>query len=152
MSVSKQLLFYFFPGKLVPVHIEDKGLGGATKVWFNCSGCGYKIHYASSQVALTHQNRNCVSLSTALSFLVYGQGYHSYFKVLKMGLGINTLASGNFYRVIEVASPHIKEILNGMCEKAKQLMKAKDPTEIGSWNRAVTSSDGCWLIRGFHSQ
>ena len=31
-------------------------------------------------------------------------------------------------------------------------MKAKDPTILGSWKRSVTTSDGCWLIRGFHSQ
>lgn len=31
-------------------------------------------------------------------------------------------------------------------------MKAKEPLELGSWQRAVTTSDGCWLIRGHHSQ
>lgn len=74
--------------------MEDKGLGGATKVWFNCSGGGYKIYYTSFKMALTHYNRNCVSLATALCFLVYGQGYYAYFKVLKIGLGINILSSG----------------------------------------------------------
>lgn len=31
-------------------------------------------------------------------------------------------------------------------------MKSRDSSQLGSWNRAVTTSDGCWLIRGFHSQ
>ncbi|KXJ13012.1 hypothetical protein AC249_AIPGENE16766 [Exaiptasia diaphana] len=31
-------------------------------------------------------------------------------------------------------------------------MKKKDDNVVGSWKKAVTSSDGCWLIRGYHSQ
>lgn len=148
------ILIFYITGKLIPVAFQDKGLGGAIKVTVACSECttDNKIHFASSKMALTHNRRNCVSLATALCFLVYGQGYHTYHKVLKLGLGINTLASSNFSRVIEICHPHAKSILDDMCVKAKEHMKAKKSTEIGSWERAVTSSDGCWLIRGFHSQ
>ncbi|XP_031575501.1 uncharacterized protein LOC116309092 [Actinia tenebrosa] len=131
-------------GKLVPVKIQEKGLGGAVKVNFACSGCGNEIHYASSQVALLHHKRNCVSLETALCFLVYGQGYHNYYKVLKLGVGLDVLARINFQKIIKLAYPHIKTVLDGMCEKAKSNMQSKASEELGTWQRAVTTSDGCW--------
>ena len=34
----------------------------------------------------------------------------------------------------------------------KNEMKMKNPSTLGSWKKAVTTSDGCWLIRGHHSQ
>ena len=122
------------------------------KVMFVCSGCQAKIHYASSTVAVQSSRRNTVSLATALCFLVYGQGYPLYYKILKLGLGMDALAKPNFYKIIEIAYPHVKTVLDNMCEIAKNKMKAKDSGVLGSWERAVTTSDGCWLIRGFHSQ
>ena len=146
-------LYYYFAGKLVPVKHQDKGLGGAVKIWFVCDGgCESEVHHSSSQLAFGYRRRSCVSLATALCFLVYGQGYPAYAKVLKIGLGMNVLAKSNFYRIIEIAHPHIKSVLDRMCERAKIKMKSKDPSLLGSWKRAVTTSDGCWLIRGFHSQ
>jgi len=34
--------------------------------------------------------------------------------------------------------PHCKAILDGMMQEAKDEMKAMDPSELGSWERAVT--------------
>lgn len=119
---------------------------------FACSACENRIHFASSQLALTHNKRNCVSLATVLCFLLYGQGYHTYHKILRLGLGINVLAKSNFHKIIELVYPSAKTMLDNMCEKAKEVMKKKDKNLLGSWERAVTTSDGCWLIRGFHSQ
>ena len=34
----------------------------------------------------------------------------------------------------------------------KSEMKDKPHSELGSWKKAVTTSDGCWLIRGHHGQ
>ena len=31
-------------------------------------------------------------------------------------------------------------------------MKAEDPSQFGSWKKAVLTSDGCWHIRGHHDQ
>ncbi|KXJ07142.1 hypothetical protein AC249_AIPGENE6000 [Exaiptasia diaphana] len=139
-------------GKLIPVRLEDKGLGGAANVVFQCSGCSTVINYSSSQVARCSAKRNAVSLATALCFLIYGQGYPAYYKVLKMGMGIDVLAKKNFYNIIKIAHPHVKSVLDSMCESAKSNMQKRDPNELGSWQRAVTTSDGCWLIRGYHSQ
>ena len=39
-----------------------------------------------------------------------------------------------------------------MCEGAKDDMRCMDQLELGSWSRAVTSADGTWMTRGFHSR
>lgn len=136
----------------MPTAFEDKGLGGAIKVMVTCHGCGNKIHYASSMVCLKETRRNCVSLALGLCFLIWGHGYPIYHKVLRLGLGMQTLAYKNFFNIIRIAHPVVKSILDEICEMGKSEMKAKDPTELGRWQRAVTTSDGCWLIRGHHSQ
>ena len=53
---------------------------------------------------------------------------------------------------IKVAYPFVKSIFDEIYELGKNQMKAKDPSQIGSWKKAVTTSDGCWLIRGHYSQ
>ena len=136
----------------MPIAYEDKGLGGAIKVDVTCSGCNNKIHYASSMVCVKETRRTCVSLALSLCFLIWGHGYPIYHKVLRLGLGMQTIAYKNFYNIIKIAYPFVKCILDEICEMGKSEMKAKDPLELGSWERAVTTSDGCWLIRGHHSQ
>lgn len=55
--------------------------------------------------------------------------------------------------MIDLALPHIKNMLDEMCDDAKQHMKELSSDQIGSWwTRAVTCCDGCWLIRGHFSQ
>ena len=148
----EKCLYYYFAEKLVPRKHQDKGLGGTVKVSFMCDGrCELQVHHSSSQLAFGYRKRSCVSLATALYFVVYGQGYPAYAKVLKIGLGTNVLAKSNFYRIIEIAHPHIKSVLDRMCERAKIKMKSKNPSLLGSWKQAVTTSDGSWLICGFHS-
>ena len=50
--------------------------------------------------------------------------------------------------------PVVKAMVDEMCEEAKADMKSLDPKElhVGSWSRAVTSADGAWMTRGFHSK
>ena len=43
-------------------------------------------------------------------------------------------------------------MVSEMCEVAKNEMKALDPTIVGSWQRAITSSYRTWLTRGKFSQ
>ena len=37
-------------------------------------------------------------------------------------------------------------------EETKKKMKNVDYSQLGSWNRAVTSADGTLMTRGFHSK
>ena len=39
-----------------------------------------------------------------------------------------------------------------MCEEAKTEMQTMNQDDLGSWSRAVTSADGAWMTRGFHSK
>uniref|UniRef100_A0A1X7VKV8 Uncharacterized protein n=1 Tax=Amphimedon queenslandica TaxID=400682 RepID=A0A1X7VKV8_AMPQE len=38
------------------------------------------------------------------------------------------------------------------CEQAKESMKQKNDSELGSFNNAVTCGDAAWLTRGYHRQ
>lgn len=132
-------------GNLIAVECHEKGLGCAVKVVLACSGgCGTRIPYASSQLALRSHGRSCVALATALCFLVYGNGYATYFKVLKMGLGMDVLAKSNFYRIIRIAYPHVKSILDGMCEKAKK--KNEGERSNDSWKLEEVCYNIRWLL------
>ena len=48
--------------------------------------------------------------------------------------------------------PHITDILNEMCEEEKERMKQLNHEELGSWERAVVTSDGVWHTRGHFSK
>ena len=47
---------------------------------------------------------------------------------------------------------YIKQMLDNLCTLAKDEMKLLPPATLGSWPRAVTTADGCWLSRGHFSQ
>ena len=54
--------------------------------------------------------------------------------------------------LLPTAYVYIYEMLQEMCEGAKEAMKALPATELGSWKKAVTIADACWLTRGHFSQ
>ena len=119
---------------------------------FKCCGCWTtEIDYRSSQLA-QNSRRQIVSLALSLAFFISGHGYASYRKTLGRGLGLGVTSEKPFLEVIDLALPHIKNMLDEMCDDAKQHMKELSPDQIGSWSRAVTCCDGCWLIRGHFSQ
>ena len=62
------------------------------------------------------------------------------------------LSEKSFYHVVEFAYSHIQDMLDEICEEAKDEMKTMPSSELGSWKKAVTTSDGCWHIRGYFSQ
>ena len=63
-----------------------------------------------------------------------------------------TVKEHEFYATLELLYPHCKAILDGTMQEAKDEMKAMDPSELGSWECAVTCGDAAWLTRGYHSQ
>ena len=67
-------------------------------------------------------------------------------------MGISAVSVSSFYDTIKLLHPIVGAMVSEMCEVAKNEMKALDPTTLGSWKRAITSSDGTWLTRGKFSQ
>ena len=84
-----------------------------------------------------------MSLALGLCFLIWGHGYPIYHKVSRLGLGLQTLAYKNFFHSIRIAHPFVKTVLDQICEMGKNEMKMKNPSTLGSWKKAVTTSDGC---------
>ncbi|XP_020617975.1 uncharacterized protein LOC110055892 [Orbicella faveolata] len=146
------LIIYFVSGKLVLVASEKKGLGGAMKFLFSCNGCWQEtINYQSSHLALESQHQ-LVSLALSVAFFISGHGYESYRKTMGRGLGWGVISDKLFLDVIDLAFPHIRDILDEMCEKEKEYMKALSSDQLGSWSCAVTTCNGCWQIQGHFSQ
>lgn len=125
------------------------GRGGSTSVQIACSGCGARIDYTSSA---TESRHNTVSYALRLASFASGIGFAGYHKLFGRHLGLQVTSDKMFHRVIVEAFPHITEMLDEVCELGKQEMKKLPDDQIGSWKRAVTTSDGCWHIRGFFSQ
>ena len=122
------------------------------KFLFSCNGCWQEtINYQSSYLA-QESRRQLVSLALSLAFFISGHGYGSYRKMMGRGLGLGVISDKPFLDVINLAFPHIRDILDEMCEQEKEYMKALPPDQLGSWSRAVTTCDGCWQIRGHFSQ
>ncbi len=128
------------------------GLGCAAAVNIACSGCGVTIDYSSSAMCDGIQRHNVVSVAQRLAAFISGIGFAGYHKLFQHHLGMNAVTDKHFYRVIEKAYPHVVDILDEVCELGKTQMKSLPSSQLGSWDRAVTTSDGCWQIRGFFSQ
>lgn len=119
---------------------------------FKCCGCWTTAtDYRSSYLA-QDSRRQIVSLALSLAFFISGHGYAGYRKTLGRGLGLGITSEKPYLEVIDLTLPHIKDMLDEMCNDAKDQMKQLSPDQIGSWCRAVTCCDGCWLIRGHFSQ
>ena len=122
------------------------------KFFFRCSGCWIEeLSYQSSQLA-NESRRQMVSLALCLGFFISGHGFAAYRKTLGKGLGLGVITENPYLQIVGLALPHIKKILDEMCEDAKEQMRSISDEELGSWERAVTTCDGCWQIRGHFSQ
>ena len=87
-----------------------------------------------------------------MAFLLTGNTHVGYHNTLARGLGIAVLHRKNFHSVVKDSYQYIKGMLDNVCTLAKADMKQLPPTALGSWHRAVTTADGCWLTRGYFSQ
>ena len=140
-------------GKIVPTQIKSIGLGGAITIHYACDGCVTK--FAQLEASPNYDgidNMTEVGMAVQVAFIVAGLTHTTYQKTLKSALGINAVCPQNFQNTINMMYPIVKEVLDAMCEEAKKEMRDMDPTQLGSWSRAVTSADGTWMTRGFHSK
>ena len=91
-----------------------------------------------------------MATSAAIAFVIAGGTFRTYERVL--GLGPNSLSSPSFSDILKMMYGPVKDLLDSQCSSSKVDMKALPPGELGSWQKSVTSSDGAWLTRGFHSK
>ena len=67
-----------------------------------------------------------------------------YNKVLKQHLRMSAVNSITFYETIKLLEPVVFNLLSEMCTVAKDEMRALEPSVVGSWQRAIITSDGAW--------
>lgn len=92
-----------------------------------------------------------LGLAVQVAFIAAGCTYVTYHKTLR-ALGIDGVCPQSFQYTLEMMHPIVKQMLDEMCDEAKKDMRDMDQNELGSWSRAVTSADGTWKTRGFHSK
>ena len=141
-------------GNVVPIAVKSRGLGGGISVSCVCDGCAVKGAVFETHSKHMNQlgNTNNISMCVQVAFIVAGCTHAMYYKTLKHALGIQAVSAPLFMGTIENMYPIVKSMLDEVCEAAKQEMKEKKEEELGSWKRAVTTADGTWQTRGFHSK
>lgn len=88
----------------------------------------------------------------AVAFFITGHGYAKFSRTLRHRLGISCSSKNPYYETIELVYPKVTEILNGMRNEEKERMREMSNGELGSWKRAVVTSDGVWHPRGHFSK
>lgn len=78
--------------------------------------------------------------------------YANFERTLKQYLGISCITKNRFYDVVKLVHPHLKDILDEMCNEEKERMKELPDEELGGWKRAVVTSDGVWQTRGHFNE
>lgn len=142
----------FVAGQLITNNYSIRGQGGSAVVYIACSSCCLQHQFSNSSLSATESWRNVVLYALRLAAFATGVGFSSYHKLFARHLGMEVTAAKMFQRVIEEAYPHITVMLDNICELGEEEMKEMSGDQLGSWKRAVTTSDGCWHIRGFFSQ
>ena len=139
-------------GKLVPINVKSLGLGGCAVVKFSCSECGERMINLVSSVEVAFSRRMACSLAMQVAFIASGCMHAQYNKVLRQGLGISAVSANSFYETIKLLHPIVGAMVTEMCEMTKKEMKTLSPTTVGSWQRAITLSDGAWLKLYIHNK
>ena len=76
---------------------------------------------------------------------------HSQYHKVLGALGMKSFGHKTFDETIKQMSMPVLKLIHDQCKEAKDDMKAFSATQLGSWERAVTASDGTWLTRGHYS-
>ncbi len=141
-------------GALVPVAVKSRGLGGALSITFTCNGCAsqWALFDTCAKYQLRSGYVSDISVCVQVAFLIAGNTHATYYKTLQHALGIKAVGMRTFLHTIERMHPVVKAMLDALCEAAKQDMKDKKEDELGSWKHAVTTADGTWQTRGWHSK
>ena len=88
-------------------------------------------------------------MSVLVAFVIAGC---THIKVLKHALGVSTVPWEYFQSTLARMYPIVTALVDSMCSDAKDDIRQMDQSKLGSWSHAVTSADGTWMTRGFHSK
>ena len=136
------------PGCSGALAIKSIGLGGAISITFSCNHC--LMHHIPFESSVKCGGTTEVAVAVQVAFLVAGCTHRTYYRALKLALGIDAVTPRVFMSTIVKMYPVVKEMVDEMCEEAKSDMKSMDQAQLGSWSRAVTSADGTWMTRRRH--
>jgi len=139
-------------GNLAPLSFKTKGLGGAVTVDYVCDGCGSQAVQFESSSKYELLDSTEIGIAIQVAFIISGCTYATYNRVLHQAFGIDAYSSDLFSSTIARMHPVVEQMVDEMCEEAKSEMRELDSSQLGSWNQAVTSADGTWLTRGYHSK
>jgi len=137
-------------GKLVAIQQELKGLGGAMDLVFMCDECRISITFKSSE-RIGESLRLEVPTLLMLSSLLGGFQYAGYERQMAAILGENVFSEKTWQTFLTWVEPKIKRLLDDQVVLAHPELKKLDEGTLGSFKRAVTTSDGAWHHRGHHS-
>ena len=96
-----------------------------------------QLFETSSKYELT--NTSEISVAVQVAFIVAGCTHATYWKTLKHALGIDAVHMSAFLFTIERMYPVVNQMVDKICDEAKQKMRGMDQDKLGSWSRAVTS-------------
>ena len=120
------------------------------RVIYRCRKCSeHFVLDSCSNIPRMAQNSSSKAIQVA--FITAGCTYVTYTKVLDI-LGMTAVNKETYMKTIQEMHPIVESMVNEMCEREKERMKAMDQTELGSWSQAVTCADGTWQTRGYHSK
>ena len=139
-------------GNLVPLHLKRAGLGGAITIAYNCDGCTGQLALFETSAKYELGSNTEIGMSVLVAFIIAGCTHTTYLKVMKHALGVSTVPWEDFQSTLVRMYPVVTALVDSMCNDAKDDMRQMDQSKLGSWSRAVTSADGTWMTRGFHSK
>ena len=119
---------------------------------YACDGCGISTACFGSSFKSEPLGTSEIGVAIQVAFIISGCMHATYWKVLKLSLGIDAVHFNTFYSTITRMYLVVKQMVAEMCEEAKEEMKTMDEHTLGSWKQAVTSADAAWMTRGRHSK
>ena len=114
---------------------------------FECSRCGKKVNLKSSipVVKATTRPRSAIRNLIALSFLVNGQYFKDYHKILGT-LGLDHVSSTQWIHIVEWIAPIVKRIADWSVQEART-----EAVRRGEKSSLHIQFDGFYLTRGHYS-
>jgi len=135
-------------GQFVCVDQKQTGLGGGLVVKVACSSCFRHFPFYSSP---THEGRNLAGFACMVASFLAGGTYAEYARSFSYLFGDFVFSHETFRKMVLSLHAPIEAQLKWEIEIGRGHMKSKPHSELGSWWKAVTTSDGCYHVRGHFS-